>query len=320
MVSATFLAFQAGPAGARELKRAESFGAFLRRLTGRPEAGLLPFLWLINFAVAIGAPYFVPYMLRHLGLSYWTFMAITGVAFLAKSATMSAWGWAARRLGSRRAFMLAALLIIPAPALWSLSDSVAYLMLLQILAGTAWAGFELCQLLLFYDLVEERRLSDVFSYYSVVNGVGQVAGTAIGGYLLSHPFLFASGYLEVFFISSLVRLLPLLTLLGTLRHLALRQVTPRGIFMRVVGLLPEWGSFVNPLWWRPGSGAGRGRARRRVVGRRGGDWEERKQERKQSGSSPGSRRLLPIVLPRPPRGPGMAGSIDAGRRAILPRP
>jgi len=267
-VSATFLAFQAAPAKANELKRAESFGTFLRRLPGRREAGLLPFLWLINFAVAIGAPYFVPYMLRDLGLSYWTFMSITGTAFLVKSAAMGLWGRAARRLGSRRAFLVAALLIIPAPALWSLSDSVAYLMLLQVLSGFAWAGFELCQLLLFYDLVEEHRLSDVFSYYSVVNGIGQVAGTALGGFLLSHPLFFASGYLEVFVLSSVARLLPLLTLVGTLRRLTLRQAMPRGLILRVVGLLPEWGSFMNPLWWRPSTLAARRRARRARLAQR----------------------------------------------------
>jgi hypothetical protein len=252
LISATFLAFQAAPPAAKELKRAESFWTFLRRLPSRRESGLLPFLWMINFAVAIGSPYFVPYMLRDLKMSYWTFMAVTGTAFLAKSATMGIWARAARRLGSRRAFMIAACLIVPAPALWSLAHSVPYLMLLQVLAGSAWAGFELCQLLLFYDLVEERRLSDVFSYYSVVNGIGQVAGAALGGFLLTHPVYLTNGYLEVFVISSLTRLLPLLILVGTLQRLTLRHAMPRGIILRVVGLLPEWESFVNPLWWRPG--------------------------------------------------------------------
>jgi predicted MFS family arabinose efflux permease len=266
-VSATFLALQAGPP-ARELKRAESFAAFLRRLPGRPEVRLLPFLWCMNFAVSISAAYFTPYMLKELGLSYWTFMAITGTAFLAKSVAMGPWGRAARRLGARRAFLLSAVLITPSPALWAVSGSVPYLVALQVLSGAAWAGFELCQLLLFYDLVEEERLSDVFSYFSLGNGVAVVAGTTLGGFLLHHPFLHhpilpASAYHGIFVFSSLVRLVPLFIWLGALRRMALRQVMPRELILRVAAVRPEWGSLIIPAWWRSGTAALR-RARRRA--------------------------------------------------------
>jgi predicted MFS family arabinose efflux permease len=250
VISVVFLSLQAGPPS-RELKRAESFATFLRKLRQRREFRLLPFLWAMNFAVAIGAPYFVPYMLSDLGLSYWMFMVINGTAFLTKSLTMSLWARLARRLGARRSFALAALLISPGPALWAISGAPLYLMSLQVLAGFAWAGFELCQLLLFYELVEEERLSDAFSYHSLVNGFVMLAGTAIGGWFLAHPVVL-DGYHQIFILSTLVRIFPIITIFPTLRGLAIRHVKPLLPEIRVAGLGPEIGSRILPLWFRRG--------------------------------------------------------------------
>ncbi len=269
-ISVTFLWLQAGPPS-RELSRTESFVIFIKNLRSRREFRLLPFLWTMNFAVAISAPYFVPYMLADLRLSYWMFMVVSGTAFLAKSLAMGLWGRLARRLNPRRGFALAALLISPAPALWALSDAPFYLMALQVFSGFAWAGFELCQLLLFYELVEEERLSDVFSYHSLVNGLATLLGTAIGGWVLAHPLLFADAYLEVFVLSTAVRVVPIMTIFPTLRGLAIRHVRPHIPVMRVMGLRPGLGSLTAPLWLRrvaPRRDASLRRGRHRRPGRR----------------------------------------------------
>jgi MFS family permease len=247
VVSAGFLALQAGPRDAT-LERATTFTSFLASLRRGP-GRVLVFFWFMSFAVAISAPYFVPYMLEDLDLTYTMFMVITGTAFLAKSLAIGPWGALARRIGPRRAFFLAAFLIIPAPAGWALTRSAGWLIALQVVSGAAWAGFELCQFLLFYDLFPKQRLSDVFSYYSLVNGVATVAGTVLGGVLLAHGLGFADPYHGLFVTSTAVRLLPLIGFVS-LGRLGLGQVRRGLVVLRVVALNPGRGSFILPVWLR----------------------------------------------------------------------
>ncbi len=210
----------------------------------------------MNFAVALSAPYSVPYLLSDLHMSYTSFMLVTGTAFLAKSLTTGLWGVLVRRLGARRSFLLASLLIIPTPALWVLTRSTHWLVVLQVMAGSAWAGFELCQFLLFYDLFPEKRLSDAWSYYSLVNGVVMVIGTVLGGVVLAHGLwpgdhFTGNPYHLVFVTSTSLRLVPLLTLPGAWRRAGLRDVRRSFVLVwRVIGLNPGRGSVTWPLWLR----------------------------------------------------------------------
>jgi len=247
VISAGFLALQAGPRDAT-LERATTFTSFLAGLTRGP-GRVLHFFWFMTFAVSISAPYLVPYMLDDLRLSYTTFMVINGTAFLAKSLAIGPWGYLARKIGPRRAFFLAAVLIIPAPAVWAFTSSPSWLIALQIFAGAGWAGYELCQFLLFYDLFPKQRLSDVFSYYTLVNGIAAVAGTVVGGMLLAHGVGFADPFHGLFVASTAVRLLPLVGFLA-LGRLGLGQVRRGLVVLRVVALNPARGDFTWPTWLR----------------------------------------------------------------------
>jgi hypothetical protein len=254
LVSAAFLSLQDGPRHA-VLERAITLPAFLQSLRQGP-GRILVFLWLMNFAVALSAPYSVPYLLADLGMSYTSFMLVTGSAFLAKSLTTGIWGALVRRVGARRSFLIAALLVIPSPALWVLTRSTHWLVLLQVMAGSAWAGFELCQFLLFYDLFPEKRLSDAWSYYSLVNGVVMVIGTVLGGVVLAHGLwpgdhFGGNPYHLVFLTSTSLRFLPLLTLPGAWRRAGLRDMRRSFVLvLRVIGVNPGRGSMTWPLWLR----------------------------------------------------------------------
>ncbi|HWN81686.1 MAG TPA: MFS transporter [Candidatus Udaeobacter sp.] len=247
VISAGFLALQAGPRDAT-LERATTFVSFFRGVARGP--GRVPhYFWFMTFAVSISAPYLVPYMLEDLGLSYTTFMQINGTAFLAKSLAIGPWGHLARRIRPRRAFFLAAILIIPAPVCWAFTRSPGWLIALQIFSGAGWAGYELCQFLLFYDIFPKQRLSDVFSYYTLVNGVAAVAGTVLGGVLLAQGVGLADPYHGLFFASTAVRLLPLVGFLA-LGRLGLGQVRRGLVVLRVVALNPARGDFTWPYWLR----------------------------------------------------------------------
>lgn len=186
-------------------------GALVQLARGRP-GRLFAYLVPLQLAVHVAAPYFTPFMLERLQLSYAQFVALTGAAFLARVLAMPALGRAARRSGPRRLLMAAGLVAAALPALWLVSDDFFYLIALQMLSGAAWGAHELAVMLLLFDAIEPRLRLPVLSWYQFANASAIVGGALIGGAILtSYPSALA--YTAIFVVSALARLavLPLAT-------------------------------------------------------------------------------------------------------------
>ena len=108
-------------------------------------------------AVQISAPYFTPFMLGPLKLSYGEYAVLTGTAFVARIVALPALGSLAHRTGSRRVLWIASLGIVPLPSLWLVSQHFAWLLVVQVAAGVAWGAFELATLLVFFDDIDGAR-------------------------------------------------------------------------------------------------------------------------------------------------------------------
>jgi MFS family permease len=214
---------------------------------------LLAYLLVFQSSVWIAAPYFTPYMLGPLGLDYSEFAALTGTAFLARIAALPALGRLAHRSGTRRLLWLGSLGIVPLPALWLVSDSLAWLFLLQLLGGTMWAAFELATLLSFFEHIPLHARTSVLSVYNLAYAVAIVGGGAVGGWLLGLGGRGTSAYAAVLAFSTAARLLSLVMLRGapdvvpaatrppTLRTLSVRPSA--GALQRpVLSALPEGGT------------------------------------------------------------------------------
>jgi MFS family permease len=204
---------------------------------------LLGYLLVFQMSVWIAAPYFTPYMLGPLGLSYFEYTCLTATAFLARVVALPALGAFVARSGTRRTLWLGSLGIVPLPLLWLVSDSFAWLLALQVAGGTAWAAFELASLLAFFEHIPMHGRTSVLTVFNLANAFAIVAGGAIGGLLLHVLPEQPVGYVVVLVLSSATRLACLPLLRGVSVH-AGPGVVPT---LRTLTVRPSTGGIQRPV-------------------------------------------------------------------------
>ena len=199
-------------AEAEDAVEADPLWARLTALVRSPSGTLVCYLWAVAFACQFTAPYFTPYMLRELHLSYEAYMLIVATSFLAKALALPSLGRLGAKLGPARLLGCAGLAIIPLSLLWIPSANIGYLMAVQVLAGTCWAGYELAMSLLFFAAVPPGERTGVVTAYNLGQAIATVAGAAAGGLVLRSLGEDQTAYFALFAASSLLRLatIPLL--------------------------------------------------------------------------------------------------------------
>jgi MFS family permease len=192
-------------------------------------------------SVYLASPYFAPFMLDEVRLSYLGYMIAVGSQTAAKVVGMPFWGRVVDRSGARAAYSLAILLaaLIPLPWLWI--DALPGIVLAQICSGIAWGGYEMALFAFALESTVQRTRPLVFTAQNLVNGLGQVSGSFLGAGLLG-----ATGYRTIFAISLGARLLVALCLPRVLRELRPRPA-PRPLLLRMVGFRPDTGPMHRPI-------------------------------------------------------------------------
>lgn len=188
--------------------------AGLEALASRPSGRLIAFLCCYVFGAQIAAPYFVPYMLRDRGFSYGPFMLVVAVSFLAKALALPALGRLAARVGPVRLLWIATVAIAPLSLLWLVSATIPYLVVVQVVAGTCWAAYELAVALLLFEAVGDRERTAVVTVYNLGLAVATVSGAVCGGVLLTWYGEDRSAYFAVFVASAVLRIVALPLLRG----------------------------------------------------------------------------------------------------------
>jgi MFS family permease len=253
LVSASFLARQSEPVPLPPDHRHVSFLDFARRLrsgpAARPEgtAGsdgrLLGYLLAMQLGVNVAAPFFTPYMLQHLGLSWLEFTVLTGAVFASRIVALPLLGRLAHRRGARRLLRAGALGITPLPVLWLLSDAWPALLAIQIAAGVAWGAVELAILLSFFEHIPASERTGVLTLYNLANAIAIAAGAAGGGVLFSALDGGWPAYAALFATSALVRGAALLLLRGV-RDVAVPEAP---LELRTVAVRPNAGALQRPI-------------------------------------------------------------------------
>ena len=77
---------------------------------------------------------------------------------------------------------------------------------MQILAGTAWAAYELAMFLMFFDHIRPEERTAVLTIFNVGHAATTVAGSLVGGALLLILGRNVPAYMAIFAVSSLARL------------------------------------------------------------------------------------------------------------------
>ncbi len=180
-VSATLLAGQSEPEPIPNGQRRVSMAEFFRRFRHAGDGRLLFYLLSVQAAAQIAGPYFTPYMLCSLELSYASYVSLIAVSFAAKAITLPALGVLARRFGTRKLLWFGGMGIVPISALWLVSDSLPYLMAVQVLAGITWAAYELAMFLLFFETIGPEERTGMLTNFNFAHSAATAGGSLLGG-------------------------------------------------------------------------------------------------------------------------------------------
>jgi MFS family permease len=243
-LSAGFLFRQTEPRPSAEQLNGIKLPEVLSKFRRGGGGGLLVYLLSVQMAVWLSGPYFTPYMLKKLHLSYADFAILTASALAAKVASLSAFGTLAQRSGTRRLLWIGGLGIVPVSGLWLVSDSFSYLLLLQVVGGVAWAAYELAMFLSFFETIDAKERTSVLTVFNVGNALATVAGSLLGWALLKSLGETQAAYLTLFVISSIARAGTLL-LLARVSGVFPMRALPIGL--RGLSVSPAVGSIDRPI-------------------------------------------------------------------------
>jgi MFS family permease len=225
---------QRGPAD-----RSRASGIRMPRWSGKVRR-LAFYLWALHLSTCVSTPFFVPYMLKDLRLTYAQVGALIAVPAVVKVLTLRLWGRLADRVGPGPVLRMTGWLVALVPALWLLSASPWWILAAQIFSGIAWGGFELAQASSILQATRGRE-RDVALLYTVDGGV-LIVGSLIGGVAVD---LFAgwrgSGYLAAMALSSAMRLVPAASLLWRVRGIGKPAWSHLRIPLRVSSVRPTRG-------------------------------------------------------------------------------
>lgn len=183
---------------------------------------LIVYLAMVQGMVQVSGPFFTPYLLKHLQMSYLGFAVLIATAFTAKIVALASWGRFAKRQGAQWLLMLGGAAIIPLSSLWIVSANYAWLLLVQTLSGFAWAAYELGFFLLLFESVPIARRVKLLTIYNVANTSAWCCGALVGGTILGliGPSSFA--YSTLFGLSTLGRAFAFVFLLTCCREASLK--------------------------------------------------------------------------------------------------
>lgn len=181
----------------------------LRQLCARIKAGsserLLLYFLAVQVAVQISGPYFSPFMLGQLRISYLDYVGLLATSFVAKILMLPFCGQFAGRFGVRRLLWVGGIGIIPCSGLWLYAHLYWQLVLIQFIAGAVWAAYELAMFLMFFEAAHRDERTSILTMFNLANAVALVIGALIGGSLLKLLGQSHEAYLVLFAVSSFAR-------------------------------------------------------------------------------------------------------------------
>ncbi len=221
-----------------------TFLDFIRRARESNFAKFVIFVAALNFSVNLAAPFFSVYMLRDLKFNYMTYTVLVIAVAVTSIFTIDRWGRNADRIGNMKVLKVTSLFIAAIPFLWLLNTHPLYLFLVQVIAGFAWSGFNLCSINFIYDAVTPEKRTRCISYFTAFTGSALCLGSLSGGYLVNHlPVFFGYKILTLIFISGALRLIVVSVFSRRIKEVRpVEQITTKDLFYRVVGIKPVLGA------------------------------------------------------------------------------
>lgn len=210
---------------------------------------LATYLWALHLGTHAATPFFVPYMLADLGMSYATVGLLLAAPAVVKIATLRSWGRIADRFGPGPVLRIAGWLVAPVPALWLLSPSPWWILLAQVASGVAWGAFELAQASLLLQTTRGR--ANAIGVFNLIDGGAILAGSLIGGLVVQFTRAYGgSGFLAAMAASALLRMLAAAVLLHRVPEVGHVDWPHGSMPLRIWAIRPTRGFSLRP-WGGP---------------------------------------------------------------------
>jgi MFS family permease len=203
------------------------------------------YLWTLHFATWVAAPFFLPYMLRDLGLGYREVGLLIAVPAIVKILTMRSWGRLADRVGPGPLLRSMGWCVLPVSAMWLLSDNVWWIAFAQLYAGLAWGAFELAQASAL--LLTTRGREGTIALFNLVDGGAMILGSVVGGLIvMGADRVIGTGFLAAIAVSTIFRALAAVLLLPRVRRIGMPEWSHRKIPLRLWGVRAARGATFRP--------------------------------------------------------------------------
>lgn len=212
---------------------------FLKRVRKTNFGRFVIFMAAMNFMVNVSGPFLPVYLLKDLRFNYLTYTIVTLTVTLTIFFMMNWWGLHADHIGNRRLIRLSSLFLPLVPVMWMLARTPAALIVIQVISGFFWAGFNLSSSNFIYDAVTPEKRTRCIAYYNVVNGLAITVAAVTGGFLLSVvPPVWGSKVVPLFIISAVGRAVVAVFLPRFKEVRAVKHISHRDLFYSIIGLRP----------------------------------------------------------------------------------
>ncbi|KAA0214682.1 MAG: MFS transporter [Leptolyngbya sp. PLA3] len=195
---------------------------------------LLVYMLCVQATCNVAAPFFTPFLLGELEYSYPVYAIVLVAAFMGKVLALPFLGRISQKFGPRALLWSGGIGIVPLAGVWALTSDPVWLVVIQVIAGFAWATYELATFLLLFDTIPPNRRTGMLTLYNLLNAICVTGGAAVGAALLHHSGKDMQAYHLIFLVGSGARLMTVPILLWVhvprfpkLRHLLLPPISIR---------------------------------------------------------------------------------------------
>ncbi|MBP9682996.1 MAG: hypothetical protein KBD76_16465, partial [Bacteriovorax sp.] len=193
---------------------------------------------LFKLSAYISGPFFVPYMVNDLSLTMTQYVFLSSIPYFGRALFFNHWGRAGKSYAAFYGIQLTMLYVSFVPLIWMMTRSYYLLMLTEIMAGVAWGGLELNQVLMIQNFMHQKMKESsrvlLGIHMALANFFG-VIGAIVGSILLDAKFSFH----HVFFISSGLRFLVSFILIHKASRLKNGDFTLKNFKTYLKNLLPQ---------------------------------------------------------------------------------
>jgi MFS family permease len=189
---------------------------------------------LFRLSVQVSGPFFVSYMLKDLKLSLTQYVILSSIPYFGRAIFFNFWGRVGRGNHAFYSLILTIFYISIIPIVWTFSRSYFYLIATEVLAGMAWGGLELNQVLMVQNFVHKRSRDLLGAHMALTNFFG-VIGALIGSKIIDSEITYG----QLFYISSFLRIIVGMVLFINAFGLKNSQFSISGYKQYLRNLLPQ---------------------------------------------------------------------------------